>query len=84
MHGIIFAEFKNLISAKPVDDIWNNLLRVSGVGQKIYMPIQEYRGHELLDIVSASSNLPRKSIPAVLEDFGELKNPAASCGDSPR
>jgi len=36
------------------------------------MPIQEYRGHELLDIVSASSNLPIKSIPAVLEDFGEF------------
>ena len=72
MHGIIFAEFKNYISAKLGDDRWNNLLRESGVGQKIYMPIQEYRGHELLDIVSASSNLLRKPITAVLEDFGEF------------
>ena len=72
VHGIIFAEFKNYISAKLGDDRWNNLLRESGVGQKIYMPIQEYPNHELLDIVSASSNLLRKPITAVLEDFGEF------------
>ena len=72
MHGIIFAEFKNYISAKLGDDRWNNLLRESGVWQKIYMPIQEYPNHELLDIVSASSNLLRKPITAVLEDFGEF------------
>ena len=72
MHGIVFAEFKNYISAKLGDDRWNNLLRESGVWQKIYMPIQEYPNHELLDIVSASSNLLRKPITAVLEDFGEF------------
>ena len=72
MHGIVFAEFKNYISAKLGDDRWNNLLRESGIRQKIYMSIQECRGRELSDIVSAISNLPGKSIPAALEGFGKF------------
>jgi hypothetical protein len=75
MHGIIFVELKKYINTKLSSEAWNKLLQESGIGPKIYMPIQEYPDQEVVALVSAISKMAEKPIPAILEDFGEFMAP---------
>jgi len=72
MHGIIFSELKKYVDTRFGGDTWNNLLKESGIGSKLYMPIQEYPDEEAVALVSAASKMTGKSIPTILEDFGEF------------
>jgi len=75
MHGIIFHELKRFVTAKLSEEAWNNLLRDSGIGQKIYLAFQTYPDAEAIAIVSAASASTGVPIPALLESFGEFIAP---------
>jgi hypothetical protein len=70
MHGIIFTELKKYANTKYGEDIWNRLLKESGIKPKIYLPVQEYPDEEIVAIVSTVSRITEKPINAILEDFG--------------
>ena len=76
MHGIIFAEFKKYVGTKLGENRWDSLLKESGIGQRLYLQIQEYPDQELAALVSTAAKSMGKPVPAVLEDFGEFIIPA--------
>lgn len=72
MHGIIFSELKKYVDTKLGGNAWSNLQKESGVGAKTYLAIQEYPDQEVVNLVSTASRITGRSVPAILEDFGEF------------
>ncbi len=72
MHGIIFAELKKYVEARHGGDTWNVLLKESGLGMKMYMPVKAYPDEETVAIVTTASRLTGQPAAAILEDFGEF------------
>lgn len=75
MHGIIFSELKKYVDTKLGGNAWSNLQKESRVGAKTYLAIQEYPDQEAVSLVSTASRITGKSVPAILEDFGEFIAP---------
>jgi hypothetical protein len=75
MHGIIFGELKQYVSARFGLPAWNELLVRAGIGPKLYLAIQEYPDAEVGAIVDAASSMTGMSQAAVLQDFGEFIGP---------
>lgn len=76
MHGKIFVELKKFVESQSGPDAWSQLLSDAGLGSKMYMPVTEYPDQEIVAIVSAASRATGKSIPELLEAFGEFIVPA--------
>lgn len=76
MHGIIFTELKKYVDAKLGENVWGDILKEVGLKTKTYMPtympIRFYPDEEAVAIVGSVSKTTGRSIPAVLEDFGEF------------
>lgn len=72
MHGIIFTELKRYVETKFGGDTWEKLMKNSGIGSKLYMPIQAYPDQEVAALVSTASKMTGASIPVILEDFGKF------------
>ncbi len=72
MHGIIFVELKKFADSRLGNEGWNEVLKDSGIGQKMYIPIQEYPDDEAVSILSAISTRIGRPLPYVLEEFGEF------------
>ena|SRR3989442_15674555 len=66
MHGIIFSELRKYAETKRGSGTWNALLKQANLGNKVYLPLEEYPDAEVVALVSAT----------VLEDFGEFIAPA--------
>jgi methyl-accepting chemotaxis protein len=75
MHGLIFLELKKYVDTRLGGNTWKQLLEESGLGTKIYMPIQEYRDEEAIALVSTASALTGQPVLTILEDFGEFIAP---------
>jgi hypothetical protein len=75
MHGIIFGELKQYVSARFGLPAWNDLLVQAGIGPKLYLAIQEYPDVEAAAIVAAASSMTGLPQAAVLQDFGEFIGP---------
>jgi hypothetical protein len=72
MHGIIFGELKKLVDTKLGGDSWRELLKATGLGAKVYMPVTEYPDEEAVALVGAIAAKTGKPPRTVLEDFGEF------------
>ncbi|MBI4743958.1 MAG: heme NO-binding domain-containing protein [Actinobacteria bacterium] len=76
MHGIIFTELKKYVDTKLGENVWDNILKEIGLKTKthmpMYMPIRLYPDEEAVAIVTSVSKIMGRSVPAVLEDFGEF------------
>src|SRR5215213_9074297 len=75
MHGIVFGELKQYVTARLGADAWDELLTASALGPKIYLAIQEYPDQELGAILEAASKRTTLPIPALLQDFGDFIGP---------
>src|SRR5688500_2403354 len=75
MHGIIFSELKKYIDARLGGSPWNDLLRDSEIGPKLYLATQAYPDEEVMSIVTTASRNTNTPVPAILEDFGEFIAP---------
>jgi len=72
MHGIIFAEMKRYCETRFGSGLWDNILKESGIGWKIYLQKEEYPDEEATAIVSTVSKVTGKPVSGILEDFGEF------------
>jgi hypothetical protein len=75
MHGLIFSELQKYVAAKHGDKTWSVLLEKAGLGKKMYLPVQEYPDSDGVRLVSTASSLTGRSVPQILEDFGEFIAP---------
>ena len=76
MHGIIFSELRKYADTRLGAGAWNQLLSTSGLGNKLYLPIQEYPDGDVVALVSATSAATGLSLEEVLEDFGAFIAPS--------
>lgn len=75
MHGTIFAELQKYVETKLGAQAWPTLLKEAGLGDRTYMPLEEYPDGEAVALVSTASRITSQQIPAILEDFGEFIAP---------
>lgn len=75
MHGIVFGELKQYVTARLGDNAWNELLADAGLGAKLYLAIQEYPDEELGAILQAACKRTGLAAAAVLQDFGDFIGP---------
>jgi predicted hydrocarbon binding protein len=75
MHGIVFGELKQYVTARLGDAAWNELLTDAAIGPKLYLAIQEYPDEELGAILQATCRRTALSADAVLQDFGDYIGP---------
>lgn len=72
MHGLIFAELQKYVDTNLGGDTWNKLLEESGIGFKMYTPLQEYPDQEAVALVTTASEMTGKTTSDILEDFGKF------------
>ncbi len=51
MHGIIFSELRKYAEAKHGSGTWSALLKQANLGNKVYLPLQEYPDAEVVALV---------------------------------
>jgi predicted hydrocarbon binding protein len=75
MHGIVFGELKQYVTARLGASAWSELLDDAAIGPKLYLAIQEYPDAELGAILQAASRRTGMSAGAILQDFGDFIGP---------
>jgi hypothetical protein len=75
MHGTVFGELKQYVTARLGDAAWSDLLTAAGVGPKLYLAVQEYADQEIGAILQAASARTGLSSDALLQDFGAFIGP---------
>jgi len=75
MHGIVFGELKQYVTARLGESAWDELLAAASIGPKLYLAIQEYPDQELGAILQAASVRTGLATDAVLQDFGDFIGP---------
>ena len=76
MHGFIFSELRKYTETKLGSGAWNRLLASAGLGNKLYLPIQEYPDSDAVALVTAASKETGIQAVDILEDFGRFIAPA--------
>ncbi len=76
MHGMVFAELQKFVSTNHGPQAWHDLLQKAGLGGKLYLPVNEYPDSEIKSLVSAASEMTRRSAAQILEDFGDFITPS--------
>jgi Haem-NO-binding len=76
MHGIIFAELRNYAETKHGKGTWNQLLKQSGLDNRVYLPIKAYPDTEVVALIGAASSMAGIPVAELVEDFGEFITPA--------
>lgn len=75
MHGRIFWEFRDYAEARYGPGTWLKLLKSCGMQEKVYLR-QPYPDTEMVSLLTAACDLSGRSLPALLEDFGEFTVPS--------
>lgn len=76
MHGIIFSELRKYADTKLGSGAWKTLLTTAGLGNKMYLPIQDYPDSDAVALVDAAASVTGLSQAEVMEDFGEFLAPS--------
>ena len=76
MHGIIFSELRKYVDTRLGSGAWNATLADAGLGNKMYLPIQDYPDGDVVALVAAASRTTGLSPQEILEDFGQFIAPA--------
>lgn len=74
MHGLIFLEIKKFAESLG-EGTWDKLIQAANLSGKVYLPVKEYPDEEAIALVVAASKATGKSVPEVLETFGEFITP---------
>lgn len=74
MHGRIFWELRAYTEATYGARSWTNLLKIAGVEEKVYLG-KAYPDMEMATLIEAAATLAKKSVPELLETFGEFLSP---------
>ena len=74
MHGLIFLELKKFVESLG-EGTWDKLRQAAGLGDKVFLPIQEYADADAIALITSASQLIGKSTNEVLELFGEFIAP---------
>jgi hypothetical protein len=72
MNGTILMELGKYVERKVGQGAWEKLQTDSGLGPRLYVPLQNYPDQEAMALVSAAAHKAGVSVPALLEDFGEF------------
>ena len=75
MHGIVFGELKQYVTARLGPDAWDQLLADAMIGPKLYLAVQDYPDEEIGAILQAASKRTALDPSAILQDFGEFIGP---------
>lgn len=75
MHGRIFWQMRDYVEASQGSGSWASLLKLVGLQDRVYLQ-QPYPDSEAVAILTAAAAMSRKSLPALLEDFGEFTVPS--------
>src|SRR5437667_33757 len=75
MHGMIFTELKRFVDDAHGPGVWSSLLVESGIGARIYLPIQAYPDEEMMKLAVAASTLTGRALGDIFESFGEFLAP---------
>ncbi|NOX37911.1 MAG: heme ABC transporter permease CcmB [Calditrichaeota bacterium] len=75
MHGIVFSELRKFVDHSLGPGAWQRLLKEAGLGNRIYMAIQEYPDQEAVALVQAAARITHKSPAVILEEFGQFIAP---------
>ena len=76
MHGIIFSELRKFVDSKMGSTGWESVMVGSGIGRKMYLPIQEYPDGDMIALVTSASKILNLPPAAILEAFGEFIAPS--------
>lgn len=72
MYGMFFVELFRFAKVKFGEDAWDNALKESGLGPRVYTASGEYPDEEIFVLLSAFSKIKGVPVSTVLEDFGEF------------
>ena len=75
MHGLIFMEIKKFADVSFGAGTYDALLKAAKLEDKIYLPVKEYPDAEAVALVVAAAEATKKSVPDVLDAFGEFIAP---------
>jgi predicted hydrocarbon binding protein len=76
MHGMVFGELERFVSEKHGKAQWKVLLDKAGLGNRMYLAVNEYPDAEIVSLVKAASEMTGLESGAVLEAFGEFIVPS--------
>lgn len=72
MNGIIFVEVGKFAKARLGDQVWEEIMRMSGVPSRLYVPVADYPDEEAVALLDALSAKMAEPLPAILETLGEF------------
>lgn len=72
MHGIIFEELKGFVTKSLGEEGWPTLLEAAGMQGRVFDQLQAYDDGDILNLVSTASDITGKSVPELLQAFGEF------------
>jgi len=75
MHGFVFTELKDYVTAKLGADAWTTLLRQAGLKGRSYVNYQEYPDVEAVQLVTSASEVTGLAPGVILEDYGAFLAP---------
>lgn len=75
MHGIVFHELEQFVSARFGAAAWPDLLDKAGLFGRKYDPLESYDDGEVLGLLEAATRATGLSADVILEKFGEFIAP---------
>jgi hypothetical protein len=72
MNGTVLMQLGKFVERTFGQGSWEKLLTDSGIGPRLYVPVQNYPDPEAMALVSAAAQKAGVPVPALLEDFGEF------------
>lgn len=70
MYGMIHQAAREMIHELHGPDVWNDILRKSGLGDEFFISAQHYSDEKTNDLIGTISQTTNKDIETVLEEFG--------------
>lgn len=75
MHGIVLKGLKDFVLENYDQDTWRALQEESGVGYKLYVPVDEYPDEDVMALVQTAVEMTGIDAPDLLRTFGEFLVP---------
>ena len=75
MHGFVFTELKDYVTAKLGAEAWTSVCDRAGLKGKAYVNYQEYPDAEAVQLVTTASEITGLAAAVILEDYGAFLAP---------
>jgi hypothetical protein len=76
VNGTILMGLGKYVETKLGQGAWERLLTDSGIGPRLYIPLEDYPDQEAVALVTAAAQQMAAPVPALLEDFGAFLVPS--------